>query len=242
MTKAITTVLAQKPDMWAKVLDKLKELGRVPSLFGIIPSIAQQTGVPKASVFAAHRIFTTDPEGLRQSLSKNQEEELLCLGLVALFWYALLIPEKRKLWETYPNTNLELGTEPKLVIDLRQAVPPQTIHALKQIGLQTSFAVLTACDPLERPASQEENRRWTNELGSKLRTLRADLLPADGVSTDGAHREVGYAAAIPIETATDLAKRFRQAAYFWFDGKRFWIMPALVRAEPVPLPLTDNVT
>ena len=67
--------------------------------------------------------------------------------------------------------------------------------------------------------------------------LGATVIPADGVSPDGMHREKGWVATIPLTQAKTLAKNYGQAAFFWFDGDQFWIMPALVQAEPIALPV-----
>lgn len=239
MTKAIATVLAKEPGMWTTVLGKLKEADSALPHEGIITSIAKETGVPEASVLAAHKRFVTDYDRLSASVANGQADDTLRNGLVALFWYALLIPEKRQLWETYPNTILEIGTDSKMVIDLRRPIVAGTQRGLKKMGFETAFAILTACNPPEHLASEEQNRRRTGELEGNVRALGVPFIQADGVSPDGTHREPGYAVAIPIETAQMLAKQFRQAAFFWFDGAQFWIVPVLAQAESMPLPIAN---
>jgi hypothetical protein len=41
---------------------------------------------------------------------------------------------------------------------------------------------------------------------------------------------------MPRPEALDLARELRQVAIFWFDGKLFWILGALVEADPLMLP------
>jgi len=36
--------------------------------------------------------------------------------------------------------------------------------------------------------------------------------------------------------AIDLGRELEQVAIFWFDGKQFWIMGAIVKADPLMLP------
>ena len=139
-------------------------------------------------------------------------------------------------WEAYPNTILEFGSIPKIAIDLRQPITVDTRQALKEIGFETTFTVLTACNPLGTIADQEENRSRTGQLEMELKALGVVMVPADGVSPDGKHREGGYAVAIPVTRAETLAKKFGQSAFFCFDGDQFWIMPALVQVEPMSLP------
>ena len=41
---------------------------------------------------------------------------------------------------------------------------------------------------------------------------------------------------MPQAKAIALAREFEQVAIFWFDGKRFWIIGALMEADPLMLP------
>jgi hypothetical protein len=36
--------------------------------------------------------------------------------------------------------------------------------------------------------------------------------------------------------AIELARDLEQVAIFWFDGKQFWILGAIVEADPLMLP------
>lgn len=237
MTKAIATVLAQEPNNWTAVLGKLKEPKSAVAHPGILPYIAEETGVPETSVATAHQLFVTDYERLAKSLPIGQVDEAIRHGLVALFWYGLLLPEKRQLWEVYPQTILEIGTNPQVVIDLRQPITAEAHEALKRLGFVDTFAVLTAYNPLDLPSREEEDQRRTRALEADVLALNCTYRSADGRSPDGRHRELGYAAAMSRTDATRLAEQYKQAAFFWYDGAEFSIVPVHVQAKPVRLPI-----
>ena len=41
---------------------------------------------------------------------------------------------------------------------------------------------------------------------------------------------------MPQKDAIELARELEQVAIFWFDGKRFWILGAIVESDPLMLP------
>ena len=41
---------------------------------------------------------------------------------------------------------------------------------------------------------------------------------------------------MPQDNAIALARELEQIAIFWFDGHRFWILGALLEADPLMLP------
>jgi hypothetical protein len=41
---------------------------------------------------------------------------------------------------------------------------------------------------------------------------------------------------MPQQSAIALARELEQIAIFWFDGKSFWIIGALLEADPIMLP------
>jgi hypothetical protein len=41
---------------------------------------------------------------------------------------------------------------------------------------------------------------------------------------------------MPQDKAIELARQLEQVAIFWFDGRRFWILGALVESDPLMLP------
>ncbi len=138
-------------------------------------------------------------------------------------------------WATYPDTIVEIHSTPPLRVDLRQRVSPETAASLRGLGLGEAWAVITAHNP-GRMLGREENERREHELKAVVESSGAPFLAADGVSPDGSHREAGLAIALDQRAAVALAKAFGQSAIFWFDGARFWLVPAVVNDEPIALP------
>ena len=58
----------------------------------------------------------------------------------------------------------------------------------------------------------------------------------DSCSPDRSHCECSVTVTMPQQKALDLARDLRQVAIFWFDGKRFWILGALAKSDPIMLP------
>ena len=88
------------------------------------------------------------------------------------------------------------------------------------------FAVITAFHPLGRAIPKIEAARRTDELRALIALQGALSVPMDGSSPGGRHVEPGFAAALPKELAQRIARFFEQIAFFWFDGRRFWVEPA----------------
>ncbi len=139
-------------------------------------------------------------------------------------------------WSKYPETILRFSGEPTVAIDLRTVLNEQTFAELRRIGLDGAFAVMTAFDPRGENLSAEENRRRSDELDERLRRLGMHFVRVDACSPDGAHCECSVAVKIPKEQAVRLAIEFEQVAIFWFDGRQFWIVGAMMPADPMMLP------
>jgi uncharacterized protein DUF3293 len=139
-------------------------------------------------------------------------------------------------WATYPDTIVEIHAVPPCRIDLRRPVSPAIARRLRELGLGDAWAVVTAHNP-GRIADPTENERRELELSAAVAASGVPCLRADGVSPDGAHREPGFAVALDQDRAVALASSFGQSAIFWFDGERFWLVPALVGDRPVELPV-----
>ncbi len=137
-------------------------------------------------------------------------------------------------WDTYPDTILEIHTSPLLRVDLRAPVSSEMARRLRELGLGRTWGTVTAHNPgrLVDPALNEKREK---ELTDSVTALGAPFVPADGVSPDGSHREPGFAIALEQKRAVALASAFGQSAIFWFDGERFWIVPALVGNAPIRL-------
>jgi len=139
-------------------------------------------------------------------------------------------------WPKYPETILTFSTNPKVEIDLRENVSDSTLTELQRIGLSEPFAVMTAFDPRGRDLSAAENEKRRRDLTRRLKTGGYRFVDVDACSPDRSHCECSVAVVMEQDDAVALAKELEQVAIFWFDGERFWIVGALVEADPLMLP------
>lgn len=139
-------------------------------------------------------------------------------------------------WPRYPETVLSFGTRPPVEIDLRDIPSTLAIEQLQRAGFDEPFAIVTAFDPRGRNLSRAENERRKRELDQKLVAGGYTFAPVDCCSPDRSHCESSVAVVMPQEKALDLAREMEQVAIFWFDGKRFWILGAIVETDPLMLP------
>jgi hypothetical protein len=139
-------------------------------------------------------------------------------------------------WPRYPETILSFSTEPGIEIDLRKIPSPDTLAKLKAAGFDQPFAVVTAFDPKGRNLSRDENERRKRDLDRRLSESRYKFAHVDACSPDRAHCECSAAVLMPQGKAIELARELEQVAIFWFDGKRFWILGALLDTDPIELP------
>src|SRR5262249_44477814 len=138
---------------------------------------------------------------------------------------------RRAEWSDYANTILEFQTADGCRVDLRSPVPPSTVARLAQLGLGAEFAVVTPWNPRGIPTPDTLNKARLERMRSDLEKSGCRLVPADGVSPDGAHREPGFAVSLPLKESVALAHVWEQAGLFWFDGTAFWLVPAF-SADP----------
>jgi hypothetical protein len=139
-------------------------------------------------------------------------------------------------WPRYPETILDFAITPKLVIDLREIPGDARIAALKAAGLDKPFAIMTAFDPRGENLSGAENQKRKQALDRRLLSSGYKFVQVDCCSPDRSHCECSAAVIMPQDKALDLARELQQVAIFWFDGKRFWILGALVETDPLMLP------
>lgn len=139
-------------------------------------------------------------------------------------------------WPRYPETVLEFATTPAVEIDLRRIPSDDAIAALKAAGLGQPFAIMTAFDPRGENLSPAENEKRKQALDKRLRASNYRFVQVDACSPDRSHCECSFAVVMSQERALDLARAMEQVAIFWFDGKRFWILGALVETDPLMLP------
>jgi hypothetical protein len=138
-------------------------------------------------------------------------------------------------WPKYPETILHFR-DAKFSIDLRAVLSAEDLAALACIGFGEPFAVMTACDPRGENLSAEENDELSKHLETRLAEAGQTFVRIDACSPGGEHCERSVAVKMPQGDAIALAVELRQMAIFWFDGVGFWIVGALVTADPVRLP------
>jgi hypothetical protein len=139
-------------------------------------------------------------------------------------------------WRKYPETILRFLTQPPGSVDLRLEVTDAQREIIERAGLSGSFAVITPCDPLGRDLSPEENRALMKDFLHALRDDGEYFVRVDACSPDGSHCEPSVALKTDLDRARTIAREREQMAFFWYDGKAFWIIAALVSSEPIPLP------
>jgi hypothetical protein len=86
------------------------------------------------------------------------------------------------------------------------------------------FGVVTAFNPNGKKASAAKNRAADRRLLLLLKQRKLPHARVTGGDKTGTHREPGWgvAAASPQEIRA-LAKRFKQKAFFWINGKRIYL-------------------
>jgi len=150
-------------------------------------------------------------------------------------------------WGAYGDTILRFPGPPVTCIDLRRPLDEGTRGAIRALGLDGPFAVLTAENPSgenpedapsERSAEKREraNDRRVSRLERALEEAGIRFAPVDGSAPDGGYRERCVAAMMPRRDAVSLAKRLDQLALFWYDRRDFWLLPAEADAEAERLP------
>jgi hypothetical protein len=139
-------------------------------------------------------------------------------------------------WPRYPETVLTFATRPPVEIDLREIPSESLLAQLKTAGIGEPFAIVTAFDPEGQNLSASENEKRNQQLERRLTSMGYHYVHVDCCSPDRSHCERSVAVTMPRQTALDLARELRQIAIFWFDGKLFWILGAMVQTDPLMLP------
>ena len=139
-------------------------------------------------------------------------------------------------WAKYPETILSFATQPSVEVDLRAIPSDSVLSSLRSAGLGDPFAIITAFDPRGRNLSPAENEDRRRALEAKLTASGYGFARVDCCSPDRSHCECSVAVPMRQEAAIALAKEEEQGAIFWFDGKRFWIVGALIETDAMMLP------
>ena len=139
-------------------------------------------------------------------------------------------------WRAFPKTVLHLAGAS---IDLREPVTPAVLARLAELGLREPFGVITAYNPLAGAAGAApsiDDATRNSRLRATLVASGCRCWSVDACSPDGAHCEPSFAARSGRDALLSLARLYDQLAIFWFDGARFWIIPAQPGFEELALP------
>jgi hypothetical protein len=142
-------------------------------------------------------------------------------------------------WPRYPETILRFSSEPPFEIDLREVPSADVLSRLRIAGLGEPFAIITAFDPLGRNLAAADNEKRKADLNRRLAKSGYRFVNVDACSPDRSHCECSVAVLTEQRKAIDLARELEQVAIFWFDGRRFWILGAVVESDPLMLPLSS---
>ena len=126
----------------------------------------------------------------------------------------------------YPNTVIHFFADGSLVVDLTKPLPEDLVARMEERALGPTFAVITACNPRGHRLDDRWNRNLTRALREDVERLGVVWEPATGVSLDGTHQEEGVVLSIAKEDARQLARKFAQTAFFWFDGDAVCVVPS----------------
>lgn len=113
-------------------------------------------------------------------------------------------------------------------------------HVVFRIGQEprgaappTSLAILTAWNPGHERPGEGFNRMANERLAAEIKKRGYACHPATGRTEDGMHDEPSFAVpGISIEEAAKLGRRFRQAAFFYWDGTSARILSCGPYSEP----------
>jgi Protein of unknown function (DUF3293) len=139
-------------------------------------------------------------------------------------------------WPRYPETVLSFAMRPPVEIDLREIPSDSALAQLKAAGFGEPFAIITAFDPRGRNLSDSENQQRKRKLDRMISATGYRFVQVDCCSPDRSHCECSVAITMPQDEALDLGREMEQVAIFWFDGKRFWILGAILETDPLMLP------
>ena len=139
-------------------------------------------------------------------------------------------------WPAYKEVVLEFRCPEPFRVWLAEPVVPADRKQLVALMPAGRFAVVTPFNPQGRAIPRAENDARVRREEAELAALAVRHLRVDGLAPDGSHCEEGYAIELSRNEARELAARWGQSAFFWFDGTAFWLVPAEAEAEPVRLP------
>lgn len=142
-------------------------------------------------------------------------------------------------WGDFPHTVLHFADASSDSIDLRKEVSAEAIRVLTRIGLEWSFGVITAHNPMGITQSTQWNDAIAAELLREVAAMGVPFALLDACSPDRSHCERSIAVSAPCSGLIQLARSYDQLAIFWFDGSSFWIVPARSTMDQVRLPIAN---
>lgn len=90
--------------------------------------------------------------------------------------------------------------------------------------LPSSFAIITAWNPMDEVTPLEVNEARDGELRGMLELRRVSYFRATGCSPDLAHREPGWAMVGEDGETLEIARGFRQRGLWRVEGDRLWLV------------------
>jgi hypothetical protein len=98
------------------------------------------------------------------------------------------------------------------------------LHSSTIKELPPSFAILTACNPMDEALSIAENQKRNLLLLNTLCKLKKTITPITGTSRDQSHQEPSFVVSCSQGEATKLGKEFQQRAFFWVSNDQLEII------------------
>ena len=90
--------------------------------------------------------------------------------------------------------------------------------------LPVTFAILTACNPMDRPLSKDENKKRNLEMLQVLSDRGKAFIRITGSSPDRAHQEPSFLVHCSRQEGLELGLTFEQRAIFWVHGDQLEII------------------
>ena len=90
--------------------------------------------------------------------------------------------------------------------------------------LPVTFAILTACNPMDLPLSKDENKKRNLEMLQILSDRGKTFARITGSSPDRAHQEPSFLVHCSRKEGLELGLTFEQRAIFWVHGDQLEII------------------
>lgn len=104
----------------------------------------------------------------------------------------------------------------------------------KRASLPSSFAIVTAFNPMDEAVGPEANANADLRLEQALKSAGIPIMRVTGGSPDMSHLEPGWALDCHLTEALSLARKFRQRAIWWVDQDQLHLVDC---SNPTPQPV-----